>query len=823
MIRDRRGKGIENCIIVWLDEGKARDESGEVVNHYQKIVFQVQVFNDPNECIDYITEILHQRVFFVLSASMAHVILPLDIHQLPQIDSIYVFSSDKEEWAAQIPKVKGIFINTKLLHKKLRENFHQIERDLISFDLMSTVDSSDTQEATFMYAQLIKEIFLEMKDDNSIEEMLELIRTSYIDNPSQCELLDEFERDYSAEKAVNWYSRDSPLYRTINKAIRIQDVMTLYKMRTFIRHLHIQLAALYHMQKENRIITLYRGQRMSHVEFEQVKNNIGGLMSIKNFLSTTRNKDIALMFAGESDEEEVAILIEIEIDSSNSEPTSYFANIEQLSHFGMGEQEWLFSMGSVFRILNVEKMMNDHIWLVKVKITDGYDKQLNALTNQLRWKLKIGIIKPLHSFAALLFYMGIYKEANKYFNITLDSETDSENRMSILHNIGVVHTYLGTYQTALDIFHRLLELRRQSIQHQDDPAFGGIYYELGRVYEKMDQHDLAFEYFHRSLNIISNSTDPFMQILLTDLYNGIGSVCLAKNELDKALENYQQALNISIKNLPPTDLSIAVIYNNISQIYYRQGRYQEALDMSKKSLELKLASLPPDHPTMAIAYKNLALIYETATLYEDALLLYEQALNIELKQFSLDHVSCADTYDRIAMVYLHQGRKEDALNMENKSLNARIASLPADHQAIGISYNNLCTIFCHLKCLDEALACAHRALIIYQHNLSAKHPLIATLYSNMGSIYATQKNYEEALHMFQNALNIQLTSFSTTHPDTAIIYHNISGTLRSMNRLDEAFENGNKAVDISTRTLGSEHSQTKLFQYYLQLTKDQMS
>jgi hypothetical protein len=395
MSRHTRDKDIENCVTVWLEENLARDESGECFNRYQRLALEAQVFNEPNECIDYITN-THQRVFFVLSASIASIILSLDLHLLPQIHSIYVLSTNEEKWATQIPKVKGIFMDLKLLYKILRQDLYQLERNLISFDLLPTDGCSNNQEAIFMYAQLINEIFLEMNEHN-IEEILDLLCTSYINNPSQLELLDEFERDYSEEKAITWYSRDSPLYRMVNRAIRIRDTMTLYKTRTFIKHLHTQLAKLYHIQKENRMITLYRGQRMSNVEFQQVKNNIGGLISIKNFLSTTMNRDLAFIFAGESNEDEMAVLMEIEIDHSDEEPTSYFANIEQLSYFGLGEQEWLFSMGSVFRVSNIERMENNHVWLVQMKLTDRYDKQLKILTQHLRWEIERGIAAMFYS------------------------------------------------------------------------------------------------------------------------------------------------------------------------------------------------------------------------------------------------------------------------------------------------------------------------------------------------------------------------------------------------------------------------------------------
>jgi hypothetical protein len=77
-----RAHDIEKCAIVWLDEYIGRDESGETVNHFRRIVVQAQTFSDPNDWIDDVTDILHQRVFFVLSVSTATMILLLDIHQI---------------------------------------------------------------------------------------------------------------------------------------------------------------------------------------------------------------------------------------------------------------------------------------------------------------------------------------------------------------------------------------------------------------------------------------------------------------------------------------------------------------------------------------------------------------------------------------------------------------------------------------------------------------------------------------------------------------------------------------------------------------------
>jgi hypothetical protein len=57
--------------------------------------------------------------------------------------------------------------------------------------------------------------------------------------------------------------------------------------------------------------------------------------------------------------------MELKVDKNISVP---FANVNQLSVFGK-EKEWLFSMGSVFRI-GPSKCRPDGIWIISLTLTD---------------------------------------------------------------------------------------------------------------------------------------------------------------------------------------------------------------------------------------------------------------------------------------------------------------------------------------------------------------------------------------------------------------------------------------------------------------------
>jgi hypothetical protein len=129
----------------------------------------------------------------------------------------------------------------------------------------------------------------------------------------------------------------------------------------FIRDLHYSIEECFENEEPNTSLEwLYRGQHMLIVEFEKLKNNVGGLFSVYNFFSTTEYKELATIYAGQSVDDEIAVLFEIEIKSSFVADIP-FADIGNLSHFDDGEREWLFSMCSIFRIEQVQ-CDNDGRW-----------------------------------------------------------------------------------------------------------------------------------------------------------------------------------------------------------------------------------------------------------------------------------------------------------------------------------------------------------------------------------------------------------------------------------------------------------------------------
>ncbi|CAF5167788.1 unnamed protein product, partial [Rotaria magnacalcarata] len=120
-------------------------------------------------------------------------------------------------------------------------------------------------------------------------ELINLCQKFYENNPKELSLVREFEQNYSSNQAVWWYTRDSFVYRLLNKALRVQNIDLLFLFRFFIRDIEVQLK----QYRCSSLVRVYRGQLMSTDELDQLKMSLGEYISVNSFFSTSLNRQQA--------------------------------------------------------------------------------------------------------------------------------------------------------------------------------------------------------------------------------------------------------------------------------------------------------------------------------------------------------------------------------------------------------------------------------------------------------------------------------------------------------------------------------------------------
>ena len=148
-------------------------------------------------------------------------------------------------------------------------------------------------------------------------------------------------------------------FRFVNKVLRMEDIGILYQFRFYITDLSHQLEIKFAQLKEEHkgILRLYRGVRLSIDEVKNFQKNTGNLISPNGYLSTSRERSVACVFATKSPKREgtVGALFEFEVDLSvlksivlaNTQLYSYFPEEAEVI-FDFGQKQILISIKIIF-------------------------------------------------------------------------------------------------------------------------------------------------------------------------------------------------------------------------------------------------------------------------------------------------------------------------------------------------------------------------------------------------------------------------------------------------------------------------------------------
>ena len=119
-------------------------------------------------------------------------------------------------------------------------------------------------------------------------------------------------------------------------------------------------------------MTVYRGERLQPNELQSFQKNIGGYTITNTFLSTTTDRDVACIFAGDGSESPFieSVLLEIKVDTG-VKTTKPYAPIQEYSYYET-ESEILFSLGTRFKIVSVTQEPIDRIWTVELLLVGNF-------------------------------------------------------------------------------------------------------------------------------------------------------------------------------------------------------------------------------------------------------------------------------------------------------------------------------------------------------------------------------------------------------------------------------------------------------------------
>ena len=280
----------------------------------------------------------------------------------------------------------------------------------------------------FFYSQLLIDYLLRLKS-NEIDknELIILCQQEYKGNQSELNILNEFQHEYSADKVLWWYTRESFFYKMLNKALRTLNIDVLFLFRSYIFDIYVQLQKY----QSDSLLHVYRSQLMSSNEINELRNHIGKRISINSFFSATTSLQIVDLYSGTGNpwNDLGKVLFEIDADPRfvNEKP---FADISSHSYFP-SELEVLFMPGCIFRLISIVDEMNQRC-RIRMALCIDDDHDLKAGLDDLKGQNENEEI-DLILFANFLQNFGKFDLAEKYLHRFLKQLSSNDFTISTVY------------------------------------------------------------------------------------------------------------------------------------------------------------------------------------------------------------------------------------------------------------------------------------------------------------------------------------------------------------------------------------------------------
>ena len=103
----------ESYLLIWADSSfdEKRQDCQNTLKQLRSVVNEVHLLTTPAQCIRFLKEMDKQKAFVISSGALGRDLVP-EIHNIPRVDTIYIFCANKqrhEGWAKQWPKIQGVY------------------------------------------------------------------------------------------------------------------------------------------------------------------------------------------------------------------------------------------------------------------------------------------------------------------------------------------------------------------------------------------------------------------------------------------------------------------------------------------------------------------------------------------------------------------------------------------------------------------------------------------------------------------------------------------------------------------------------------------
>jgi len=703
-------------------------------------------------------------------------------------------------------------------------------------------DEEDKSELNEIHLFLKGLIYFENREQAK-KNFLDLSRAIYAADPREQQNIEDFLRtykEYEKKQILNWYTKETFLYKMCNNCLRIKTADSIQYCRLPLRDIETAIKEVYKEGSKNFSGMLYRGTYLSKDEWATLTSNVGKEIEMYGFLSTSHNKGAAQAFA-KMDPVNKAFVTFI-VPGCPGIGEQGFADVKMFSDF-QGEEEVLFNVRSRFTILETTSIQIDNVTMRHLVLLYGAQAWRRYLLEE-KPTCTVMIdsskyIKCLHcerildvSKIAMLFHYlssppgfccpNCLNESNAPLlcipSFQKYATNPSERKIATFKLKGLALPYDKDVRVP---FYGYKCVHCQ--KHRPESVFQCIDCFPNKVWckncmPKISEctsvgHKVVYErnpfsfWCHvmpekeKNHLIYQNSLLKVNKVLIQ------AQIFDASHNYDKAIMFYEAFLKSQAKD----DVKLeALAYNNLGLMYDRKGDYIKALQNFQKAHQLTVLARGKNHLDTAASFNNLGLIYTALGDYPKAQENHTNALEIRKKEFGLKHPGTANSYNNMGLLSATQGDSQKAIELYLKALEIYKLTGIVKHPDAAITHNYLGLLYHSLGNYGRAIEQLNLSLDIRRAVFGDKHPDTAASYNNLGLVSKSVGVPKKAFQFYKRALDIQKTLYQGKHPEIATSLNNLGSLYQEQGKLQEAKTHFNGALEIYLGIYGEKRRETAI-------------
>lgn len=613
-----RNSNLEIFTLVYLNPTENASIDAEQGEQLRSIIHQHHRFYDENTCVQFIQSksTLNRVIVLTAITTVINTVLALN-----HVIVTYLIGSEakmNEAWNPTKVIVMGNdwkAVLDRLQTDQLQREMYQLE-DLLPFTTYHSIKTNENfvfNRANFLFQKFQKFITRLVSPEASCSkdrtEFIRLCQDYYQSNPQVLNQIDEFQKTYTPDQALSWYTRRTFLYRLFNRAVQHEPN---FDMILLLRFFIIDLAQTLNKKRTNDSSStsasphLYRTQYLSKKDSELWMNSIGELISIHTFLATSLQQPDPLPRL--SDEVE-SVLIEIDTRnlSNENDPTT--------------KDGVVLMMGSVFRLTSMTQTAQGtwHVQLVQSLDTcDENDDPLALgfiLEDLSQWECAEKFYQRLlcqlpkgheaiprcyHALGEMCHKQGQFENSTKWLKKALEIDTsggqeNEPNAAMSYHSLAVGQIRKGEYALALKSLKRVMEIWKKSFG-DDHLDLAMCYNNMGIAYQEQKKYSDALEWYQKAWSIRQKQL-PIEHPLLAQTHVCLGNAHYHLNHYDVALEHFRFAFEIWKRSDTTPYTHLAAALRSMAFVCHGRGDLPQAISYLKESASLYRqcgSSSPPE-------------------------------------------------------------------------------------------------------------------------------------------------------------------------------------------------------------------------------------